>query len=291
MIPAAFDYVRADSAEAALAALTEHGDEAKLLAGGQSLVPLLNMRFARPALLIDVNDMRGADDILVSNERVRVGALVRQAAFGASPLVREHLPLAAECVPHIGHFVTRNRGTVTGSIAHADARAELPLALVALGGRIVVHSAGGGFRSVQAESFFVTHFTTVLAPTDLIVETLWPVAPAGSGFAFEELAQRRGDYALAMVAVALRNEEGRAVETRIAIGAVTDRPRLLADLGARIDGNAIDGTLAREAGAAARVLVDASDTLHASAAYQRHLTGVLVERALLRAWANATGGS
>lgn len=287
MKPAPVKYVRAESTEQVLALLREHGDEAKILAGGQSLVPLLNMRFARPAVLIDVNGLRGADDILVANGRVRVGALVRQATFGSSPLVREHVPLAAECVPHIGHFATRNRGTVAGSIAHADARAELPLVLTALGGKVVVHSAEGGFRSVPAESFFVTHFTTVLEPTDFVAETLWPAAQPGSGFAFEELALRRGDYALAMVAVLLRNEHGKATGTRIAIGAVTDRPRLLVDLAARIDGNRVDESLAREAGAAARMLVDAADTLHASAAYLRHLTGVLVERALRRAWATA----
>jgi carbon-monoxide dehydrogenase medium subunit len=287
--PAPVAYVRAESTDQVLALLAEHGDEAKILAGGQSLVPLLNMRFARPAVLVDVNGIRGADDVLLTNERVRVGSLVRQAAFGASPIVREHLPLAAECVPYIGHFVTRNRGTVTGSIVHADARAELPLVLTALGGRVSVHSAGGGFRTIPANNFFLTHFTTVVEPTDFVVETLWPAARPGSGFAFEELALRRGDYALAMVAVALRNEGGRAVDTRIAIGAVADRPRLLADLAARIDGNAVDAALAREAGSAARVLVDAADTLHASAAYQRHLTGALVERALLRAWV-ATGG-
>jgi carbon-monoxide dehydrogenase medium subunit len=286
--PAPFAYVRAETVEHALALLGEHGDEAKVLAGGQSLVPLLNMRFARPSLLVDLNGIAGQDEIVEVNEVVRVGALVRQQAFGASAVVRSRIPLAAQCVPFIGHHVTRNRGTVAGSIAHADGRAELPLALVALDGRVVVHSADGGFRSVPADSFFVTHFTTVLEPTDLVVETTWPAARPGAGFAFEELAQRTGDFALSMVAVALRAADGRAADVRIAVGAVVDRPRLLPDLAARVSGNAVDPALAREAGAAAALLVEAADHLHASAAYQRHITGVLVERALLRAWAAAT---
>lgn len=286
MKPPPLSYVRAESVEHVLAVLGEHGDDAKVLAGGQSLVPLLNMRFARPAVLVDVNGLRGADDIAEVNDRVRVGALVRQSAFGASPLVRSRVPLAAACVPYIGHFATRTRGTVAGSLAHADARAELPLVLTALGGRVVVHSAGGGFRTVPAESFFVTHFTSVLQATDFVVETLWPAAAPGSGFAFEEFALRAGDYAVAMVAVALRVEDGRAADVRIAIGAVGDRPRLLTDLAARVDGSVVDGSLAREAGQAASVLADAADTAHASAAYQRHLTGALVERALLRAVAD-----
>ncbi len=289
MKPAAFAYVRAESSEHVLAVLGEHGDEAKVIAGGQSLVPLLNMRFARPTMLVDINGLRGADEITEVNERIRVGALVRQAAFGASPLVRERLPLAAECVPYIGHFATRTRGTVAGSIVHADARGELPLVLTALAGRVVVHSAAGGFRTIPAENFFVGHFTTALEPTDFVVETLWPAARPTCGYAFEEFAQRAGDYALGMVAVALRVEDGRAADTRIAVGAVGDRPRLLPDLGARIDGSTIDPPLAREAGEVARLLVDAADTLHASAGYQRHLAGALVARALLRAYANATG--
>jgi carbon-monoxide dehydrogenase medium subunit len=290
MKPAPFQYVRVATVEAALRLLTEHGDEAKVLAGGQSLVPLLNMRFARPAVLVDLNGIAGLDTIDEVNDVVRVGALARQGAFGADPIVRARLPLAAAAIPHIGHFVTRNRGTVAGSIAHADARAELPLALTALDGRVVIHSADGGFRTVPAENFFVTHFTSVLEPTDLIVETLWPTARPGSGFAFEELAQRAGDYALGMAAVSLLVENGTVVSARIAVGAVVERPRLFTDLAARLEGHAVDEELARDIGAAASALVDPADSLHASAAYQRHLTGLLVERALLRAWADAELG-
>jgi carbon-monoxide dehydrogenase medium subunit len=288
MKPAPFRYIRPETVAEAVAALGEHGDEAKVLAGGQSLVPLLNMRLARPSVLVDLNRIPGLNGISEVNEVVRVGALVRQAAFGSSPLVRERVPLAAECVPYIGHFVTRNRGTVGGSIAHADARAELPLALTALGGRVVIRSAGGGFRAVPAENFFLTHFTSVLEPTELVAETTWPATKPGSGFAFEEMALRAGDFALAMAACAVRAVEGRAAGTRVAVGAVADHPLLLADLAARIDGETVDPDLAREAGAAAAASVDPPDGLHASSAYLRRLTGLLVERALLRAWRAAS---
>jgi CO/xanthine dehydrogenase FAD-binding subunit len=238
-------------------------------------------------VLVDLNRARDLDRLGEVNDIVRAGALVRQSAFGASPLVRERVPLAAECIPFIGHFVTRNRGTVGGSIAHADARAELPLALTAAGGRVVIHSPGGGFRAVPAEKFFVTHFTTILKPTELVAATTWPAARPGSGFAFEELAQRRGDYALGMAACALRIEDGKAAGTRVAVGAVSDRPLLLLGVCAMVDGEPVSAELAREAGAAAAAAVDPADNLHASAAYQRHLTALLVERALLRAWDNA----
>jgi carbon-monoxide dehydrogenase medium subunit len=285
--PAPVRYVRAATVEGALELLGEHGDDAKVLAGGQSLVPLLNMRLARPAVLVDVNPIGGLGNIALVNQLVRVGALARQAEFAASPVVREHLPLAAECMPYVGHFVTRNRGTIGGSIAHADARAELPLALTVLGGKVTVRSANGGFRNVLAERFFVTHFTSVLEPTDLVVETLWPAATPGSGFAFEELALRRGDFALGMAACALRVVEGRAADVRIGVGAAVDRPRLLADLARGVDGNEVTPGFAREVGAAASLLVDPADGLHASAAYQRKLTGHLVERTLLTAWERA----
>jgi carbon-monoxide dehydrogenase medium subunit len=288
--PPPLQVVRAGTVDGALEVLGEHGDEAKVLAGGQSLVPLLNMRFARPAVLVDINGIPGLGTVAIVNEIVRVGALARQTAFAADPLIRERVPLAAECMPYVGHFVTRNRGTVGGSIAHADSRAELPLALCVLGGKVTVRSANGGFRNVLAERFFVTHFTSVLAPTELVVETLWPAAQAGSGFAFEELALRRGDYALGMAACALRVEDGRAVDVRIGVGSVADRPLLLADVAAQVAGNAVDPPLAREVGAAAAAAVDPADALHASAAYQRHLTGLLVERTLLRAWSRAASG-
>jgi aerobic carbon-monoxide dehydrogenase medium subunit len=287
MKPPALDYRRAESLDEALSALAEGGWDAKALAGGQSLVPLLNLRLAQPALLVDLNGIPGLDRIEEKNGSVRVGALVRQSTLEREPTVRLHCPLLAECLPLVGHFATRNRGTVGGSIAHADAAAELPLALTALGGTVVAVSAAGR-REIPAEDFFVTHFTTALEEGELVVETLWPAAAEGSGFAFEELAQRHGDYALAMAGCALRTEDGMVSELRLAVGAVTERPTLV-ETG--LAGRAVDEVSAAEGAAAARAAVDPVATVHASAEYLRHLAGVLAERAILRAWRNATGAT
>lgn len=283
MKPAAFEYLRPDSVDEALAALAEHGDEAKILAGGQSLVPLLNMRLARPALVLDINHVSSLDNMVDGDGScTRVGALVRQAdAIGVHPL----LDLA---LPHVGHFVTRNRGTVAGSIAHADASAELPLALVALGGSVVAASSAGR-RAIAADELFVTHFTTSLEPTELVVETVWPRPASGAGFGFEELALRAGDYALAMAACALRVDDGRAVDTRIAVGSVADRPSLVLEAAAEVDGREVTTEVARQAGDAAREAVDPAGGLHASAEYRRELTGLMVERAVATAWRDAIG--
>jgi CO/xanthine dehydrogenase FAD-binding subunit len=252
--PAPFEYARPESVEEAVALLTEN-DEAKPLAGGQSLVPVLNMRLLRPPLLVDLARVPGLDRIERRNGSVAVGALVTQRELQASPLVP---PLVAEALPHVGHFVTRNRGTVGGSIAHADAAAELPLCLVVLGGSVVTNR-----RTIPAEEFFVGHFTTALEPGELVVETLWPRLD-GWRFAFEEFSQRRGDYGLSVAAVALRVEDGAVAESRIGLASVTDRPTL------------VEGPEAVES-------LDLWGNLHASPEYLRNLTRVLVRRALQRA--------
>jgi len=285
--PAPFAYSRPASLDEALVLLREHGEEAKVLAGGQILVPLLNMRLARPSVLVDLNRVPGLDGIEAADGEVRVGALVRQRVLEGSPLTGQGLPLVAEALPRVGHLVTRNRGTVGGSIAHADAAAELPLCLLVLGGKVVVRSAEGS-REVEAGDFFVTHFTTVLAPDELVVGTVWPALRDGWGFAFEELAQRRGDYGLSMAACALRVEDGHVVDARVGIGSVVERPTLLET---ELTGQVLTAELARDVGRRAADALQPFGSVHASAAYQRHLTGVLVERALLRAWRNALEGS
>jgi CO/xanthine dehydrogenase FAD-binding subunit len=276
--PGSLDYARPATLEEALALLEEHGDDAKVLAGGQSLVPLLNMRLARPAVVIDINRVARIDNVAHDGGAARVGPLVRQSAFSGVNA------LADRCLPYVGHYVTRNRGTVGGSIAHADARAELPVALVALAGSVVAASTSGR-RTIPAEEFFVTHFTTSLQPNELVIETIWPDLGAGWGHAFAELALRAGDYALGMTAVVLRVENGCVAEARIVVGATADRPLLVEH---SLIGTAITATNAQEVGAAAEASVDPRDGLHASGRYQRSLTGLLVERALLEAWHAAT---
>jgi CO/xanthine dehydrogenase FAD-binding subunit len=281
--PAPFDYVRPESLDEALDELSAAGEDAKVLAGGQSLVPVLNMRLLRPSTVVDLARVPGLDGIESRNGSLVVGALVTQRELEESELARERLPLVAEALPHIGHFVTRNRGTVGGSIAHADAAAELPLCLAVLGGSVVVASQAGR-REVPASEFFVTHFTTTLAPGELVVETLWPVPSGEWGFAFEEFSQRRGDFGLSVAAVALRVEDGVVAEARVGLASVTDRPTVLET---QLVGHALDATRARETAELAAASVEVWDGLHASASYLRQLTRVCVERALLRAWENA----
>jgi 2-furoyl-CoA dehydrogenase FAD binding subunit len=284
MKPAPFDFVRPESLHEALEALSH--EDAKVLAGGQSLVPALNMRLLRPSLVVDMNALPGLDAIVVDNGRLRVGALVRQRALEESTVAQEALPLVAEALPHVGHFVTRSRGTVGGSLVHADAAAELPLCLLVLGGSILVTSTKGQ-REISVDDFFVTHFTTTLEPEELLIDSSWPVLERGWGFAFEELSQRRGDYALSMAAAALRVEDGQVAEARLGLGSVVDRPRLV---GTGLEGERLSDGLAADAGRRAAEGLDLYDNLHASADYQRHLTAVLAERALLRAWRNALEG-
>jgi CO/xanthine dehydrogenase FAD-binding subunit len=263
MKPAPFAYVRAESVDEAVAALAEGGGDAKVLAGGQSLVPALSMRVVRPAVLVDINRVRDLGNVASENGSLVVGATVRQA----DPRLLEH-PLLAEALPHVGHAVTRNRGTVCGSIAHADAAAELPLCLVLLGGSVRARSARGE-REIAAEDFFVTHYTTALEPDELVVETRWPLPADGWGFGFGELAQRHGDYALCLAGAAARGDE-----LRVAVGSVVDRPTLL-----KVD--------AERPGESAAAQVEPWGNVHASAPYLKQLVGVLVDRAVARARENA----
>ena len=259
MKPPAFSYVRAETVEDALAALAEHGDDAKVLAGGQSLVPAMNMRLVRPSALVDINHVLEIGNVARANGSIRVGATVRQA----DPRLLDH-PLLAEAIPHVGHVVTRNRGTVAGSAAHADPAAELPVCLLALGGSIRARSERGE-REIAASEFFLAPFTTALEPDELVVETLWPKRYAGSGFAFCELAQRGGDYALCIAASVVR-----ADDIRVALGAVVERPMLV-----DVDPD--------DPGRSAAAQVEPWPNVHASAAYLKELVSVLVDRAVARA--------
>lgn len=276
MKPPAFEYVRAGSLDEALAALAEGGDDAKPIAGGQSLVPALTMRLVRPSVLVDVNHA-GLGAIAV-NGTTRIGATVRQAAAAGDERVP---PLVRQALPFVGHFVTRNRGTVGGSIAHADGAAELPLCLVVLDGLVGVDGPGGR-REIPASDFFVTHFLTTLRAGELVVETIWRPPADGETSAFEELALRAGDFAQSMAAVVIRREGGVIREARVGVGAVTDRPTRLAAVEQLLVGSS--GTeAAADAGALAAQLVDPLTTTHASARYLRALTGTLVARAIERA--------
>ena len=288
MKPSPLRYERPGSVAEAVEVLAEHGWEAKALAGGQSLMPLVNLRLAAPAVVVDLNRVAGLDGIEAVEGELRVGALVRQRALELHPRAREECRLLAAALPYVGHVATRNRGTVGGSLAHADAAAELPVCLLALDGTVVVEGRAGR-RRIPAGDLFVTHLTSALEPDEVLVEARFPLDAPGTGVGFEEVTTRHGDYGFAILACVLRVRHGEVTAARIAAGAVADRPVLLASAAAALVGGPLDDARLEAAAEAARAAVDPSDGLHAPAAYRRHLVGVLVRRAARRAWDDATG--
>ncbi|MCL1594075.1 MAG: xanthine dehydrogenase family protein subunit M [Actinomycetia bacterium] len=288
MKPPVVDYARANSVAEAVDLLGRYGDESKVLAGGQSLIPMLNMRFAFPTMLIDINHIKETSSVEVHEDVVVIGATVRQSGAQLSREVQSHVPLLAQALPHVGHFVTRNRGTIGGSVVHADARGEVPLVLATLGGQVVVVSASGR-RTIEAADLFVTHFTTSIADDELLVETRWPAPGRSWGYAFREFSLRHGDYALGMVACSVHREGGVVQEASVALGAVADRPVVLKEVAASLVGKPLNEPAAVAAGKVVTESVNPSSDLHASDRYRRHLAGLLTKRALLAAWADSGG--
>jgi len=284
MKPAPFAYHRPATVDEALALLAQHGGEAKPLAGGQSLIPAMNFRLARPAVLIDLNRIATLAGIRGGADGVRIGAMTRQRAVERDATLAQHVPLLAEALPHVAHPQIRTRGTVGGSLAHADPAAELPAVMVALGAAFELRSPRGT-RSVAAEEFYTGLFTTALAPDELLVEIAIPPAGPRRGSAFAEVARRHGDYALAGVAaVVALDDAGRCREARIALLSVGDGPVLARKAAKAITGEAPTADAIQEAAdAAASKDVDPPGDIHASAAYRRQLVSVLVRRTLQRA--------
>lgn len=292
MKPVAFAYHRPGSLDQALDLLSEHGDEAKLLAGGQSLVPAMNFRLAQPAALIDINrvpglafiELGGAGEPGDGDGGLRIGATTRQRAAERSPLIAERAPLVHQALPCIAHAQIRNRGTVGGSVAHADPAAELPAVMLALGARMRARSRRGE-RWIPAGEFFTGLLSTALAPDEILMEIAIPPAPARTGHAFVELARRSGDYALVGVAAAVTlDERARIADARIALLGVGQGPVLAAGAQSLLAGEAPTAELVRAAADAASARdIDPHDDVHATVAYRRHLTRVLVGRALTAA--------
>ncbi len=284
MKPAAFDYFTPATVHEALALLAEHGGDAKPLAGGQSLIPAMNFRLARPAVLVDLNRISELAYVRVESGGLAVGAMTRQRAVERSDVVARAAPLVAEAMPSIAHPQIRNRGTVGGSITHADPAAELPAVMLALEARFRAQSATGE-RSIPVAEFFKGMLETALAPGELLVEIAVPALPARTGTAFLEMARRHGDYALVGVAaVVTLDTKGRCHTARIACFSVGDGPVLLAEAASVLAGQRPSEELLRAAGdAAATRDVDPPSDIHASAAYRRQLVAVLTRRALARA--------
>ena len=262
MKPPLFDYIRAGSVEEAIEALAEHGDDARVLAGGQSLVAMLNMRLVAPEVLVDISRVPELATITHAENAIEIGAAATQAAVERFDGLAEHIPLVARALPFVGHYQTRARGTVCGSIAHADPSSELPLCLAALGGEVVLRSARGT-RTLAAADFQQDVLTTACEPDEMIVAVRFPLLAPGEGCAFTEFGIRHGDFAIVAVAVIAGT-----ARVRVGIGGCSDRPHVVEF--PPISG----GALAERLNALARSL-PFDDDHHASARYRRDLVRIL----------------
>ena len=282
MKPAAFDYVAARSVEEATALLAEGGGEARLLAGGQSLVPLLNFRLIEPARLIDITRLRALDHVTETEDGLRIGALTRHRTIETSPVLRRHLPIVAHAMTQVGHLAIRNRGTAGGSLCHADPAAEWPMLALLLDARITALSHQGR-RAIAARDFFRGPLSTALAPAEMVSEIEIPALPAGAAWGFEKLSRRAGDFALCAAGVVLAAANGRCSAARIALAGVGETPLRASAAEALLLGETLGPEAIAAAAEAAAAASDPPDDLHGSAAYRRHLAAVLTRRALAAA--------
>jgi carbon-monoxide dehydrogenase medium subunit len=282
MKPPSFDYHAPKSAAEALELLSRYGADARLLAGGQSLVPLLNFRLSAPAVIVDLNRAVDLAYIKEENGRMRMGAMTRQRAIEFSPLVKSRLPLLAEATRWVGHLPTRTRGTIGGSLAHSDPAAEYPAVAAALDAELVIRGSAGE-RVVRAAEFFVGFMTTALQPGEMLVEVRMAAQAASSGWAFEEFSRRHGDFAIVGIAAMVVVEGDRCRSARLAAcgaGPTAMRLRAAEEI---LEHGGVGDRYIDDAAARAAELVDPGADLHASAEYRRHLTRVLTRRALKRA--------
>ncbi len=278
MKPAPFDYVAPHSLDEAVTALARGGADAKVLAGGQSLIPLLNFRLARPSLLVDLNRVAELAYVQPRERGLAVGAMTRQVAVERGDGLAELQPLLVEAIGYVGHAAIRSRGTIGGSLAHADPAAELPAVAVCLDATLSVVGPGVR-RTIAAEDFFVGYLTTLLEPDEILVEAYFPPLKPHTGQAWVEFARRHGDFALAGVAVSL-SMDGEAVrEARIVLTGVGGKPERAREAETLL----IGGSVAERASAAAnaaRSTIDPDADIHATKEYRVHLAGVLTERAI-----------
>lgn len=288
MKPVAFDYARPETLEEALALMAEYGEEAAPLAGGLSLGPMLNLRLARPAVVVDLGRL-GLNAIHETTNTITVGALTRQAFLKQCLAADGLLPLVAEALDHIGHYQTRARGTVGGSLAHADPAAELPLCLATLGGAVTLH-ASDSMRTVPAHDFFDDALTTSRRSDELLVEVTWPKMAAGTGCAFDEFALRHGDFAIvAAAAVVSLDGKGRFVSCRIGFGGAEGRPHV-ADY-PEVAGEPVTADLIAGMAEQSVDALDPADDHVADAAYRRALARTLGDRVVTRAAGRAANSS
>jgi len=282
MKPAIFEYHAPTTIDAAIGLLARYQGEARLLAGGQSLLPMMNFRLVSPAAIIDLNRVPDLAYIRNENGTVRLGAMTRQRTVEFSPIVAKYLPLLVEAIKFVAHLPIRSRGTIGGSIAHADPAAELPMVLQALEGEVVARGPAGE-RLIKATDLFQGLLTTSLAPDEMIVEVRLAAIPAHAGCAVEEFARRRGDFAIAAVAAVVERAGERCIKARLATAGIGSTSVRLTAAEAILERDGLGDTVIEEAAAKAAEIVSPLSDQQASVEYRRHLTRVLTERALRRA--------
>lgn len=284
MKAAAFEYVRAESVEDACALLAQHGPDAKLIAGGQSLVPMMAMRLARPSILIDIDRLAGLKGIERRGMALVLGAGARQQAVKDNGLAASSVPLLRHALHWVGHIQTRNRGTVGGSLVHADPSAELPLAAQVLEADIVLRSAAAT-RTLSAAEFFAGPMQTATAPAECVTEIHWPVwGDRGVGCAFDEVSARQGDFAFVAAAAQVQTDgDGRCTRAVFGLGGVDGIPLAFPHLAGKLVGTKLTASDIHAAADSAAAETEPADDLHASAEYRRHLAHVLVARVLAEA--------
>ncbi|MCP4359709.1 MAG: xanthine dehydrogenase family protein subunit M [Chloroflexi bacterium] len=288
MKPAPFEYIAPQSLAEALTAVQTHGFDAKLLAGGQSLVPVMNFRLAQPGVLVDLNDIAELDFVQrEADGRFRFGSMTRQRTLEYHPLIAEHLPLLYETMPHIAHSQIRNRGTLGGSLVHADPAAELPVIAVALNGRFKLQKSDGE-RWVSSSDFFTSLFETACEDEEILTEIEIPPLPPRTGTAFMEVSRRHGDFGLGGVAaVVTLNEDGHCTAVRLVYLNAGDVPMVARQAAQQLIGEKEGDELFTAVAEAAQSEIDPTGDIHASADYKRHLASVLTIRALKQAFTRA----
>lgn len=279
MKPPPFEYVRPVDLDGVLGALAQNSGETKILAGGQSLVPMMNLRLVAPKRLVDINRVPGLDRIARDGDRLLIGALARHTDVLTSPVVREYAPLVVAAYRHVAHRPIRNRGTIGGNLAHADPASELPAVMLALDAEFVLRSLAGE-RQVAAERFFLGTFETAARADEVLTAIHIPLAAGSRRWGFEETSQRQGDFALVAVAVTFAVDGGRCANPRLAYAGAADRAVRIAAAEAALEGQSPDQTLFEQVAAKAAEAADPPEDLHADAAYRRDLVRALTRRAL-----------
>ena len=279
MKPPPFEYVRPVDLNGVPGALAQNSGETKILAGGQSLVPMMNLRLVAPKRLVDINRVTGLDRIARDGDRLLIGALARHTDVLTSPVVREYAPLVVAAYRHVAHRPIRNRGTIGGNLAHADPASELPAVMLALDAEFVLRSLAGE-RQVAAERFFLGTFETAARAAEVLTAIHIPLAAGSRRWGFEETSQRQGDFALVAVAVTFAVDGGRCANPRLAYAGVADHALRLAAAEASLEGQSPDETVFERVGTKAAEAADPPEDVHADAAYRRDLVRALTRRAL-----------